>query len=101
MIDWILFWKICAYALPVLVILLAAINLITNSTKSNNTMAKRIYRLKSDRKIAGVCGGIANYFDIDPVIIRLAWLMAVFCFGGGVLAYIIAVIVIPSEDSAR
>lgn len=63
-------------------------------------MAKRIFRAKNDRKIAGVCAGIAAYFDIDPVIVRLGWLMAVFCFGGGVLAYIIAAIVIPSDTSA-
>lgn len=74
---------------------------VINHLSKTNTMAKRIYRLKSERKIAGVCAGIAAYFDIDPVIVRLGWLMAVFCFGGGVLAYIIATIVIPGETSAR
>ena len=47
--------------------------------------------------VGGVCGGIANYFDIDPTIVRLAWLIAVFCWGGGILAYLIALIVIPME----
>ena len=58
-------------------------------------MAKRLYRSRTDRKIAGVCGGIAEYFDIDPVIIRVLWLVAVCCAGSGLLAYIIALIVIP------
>ena len=58
-------------------------------------MAKKLYRSRIDRKIAGVCGGIAEYFDIDPVIIRVLWLVAVCCAGGGILAYIIALLVIP------
>ena len=47
--------------------------------------------------ILGVCSGIADYFDIDPTIIRLLWLVAVFCAGGGILAYLIAAIVIPED----
>ena len=60
-------------------------------------MAKRLYRIKEDKMIAGVCSGLAEYFDIDPTIVRLAWLVAVFCAGGGLIAYIIAYIVIPKE----
>ena len=48
-----------------------------------------------DKKICGVCGGIAEYFDIGPTIIRLAWLLLVLCAGTGLLAYIIAAIVMP------
>lgn len=48
-----------------------------------------------DRKLCGVCGGIADYFNIDPVIVRLIWLVFVLCFGTGILAYIIAAIVMP------
>lgn len=47
--------------------------------------------------IGGVCNGIADYFEIDPTIVRLAWLIAVFAAGGGLLAYLIALIVIPSD----
>ena len=47
--------------------------------------------------LCGVCAGLADYFDIDPTIVRLGWLVSIFCFGGGVLAYIIAAIVIPNE----
>ncbi len=57
-------------------------------------MAKRIHR-SQDKKIGGVCGGIAEYFNIDPTIIRLLWVILAFAFGTGVLAYIICWIVIP------
>lgn len=54
-------------------------------------------RLKKsyDRKLCGVCGGIAEYFNIDPTIVRLLWLLLVLCAGTGVLAYIIAALVMP------
>lgn len=59
---------------------------------------KRLYRSKRDCQICGVCGGIAEYFDLDPTLVRLA--LIVFCAAGGsgVIAYIIAAIVIPEED---
>jgi phage shock protein C len=60
-------------------------------------MSKKLYRSRNGRKISGVCAGLADYFDIDPTIVRLGWLIAVFCFGGGLVAYIIAALVIPNE----
>jgi len=48
-----------------------------------------------DRKLCGVCGGIAEYLNIDPTIVRLIWLLLVLCAGTGVLAYIIAAIIMP------
>lgn len=62
-------------------------------------MTKKLYKTKSDRKIAGVCGGIAEYFDIDPTIVRLGWVIAIFCAGGGILAYLIALIIIPEKPN--
>ena len=59
---------------------------------------KRLTRSKTDKKIAGVAGGIANYFEIDPVLVRL--IFALTCIPGGfpgLLAYIIAWIVMPQE----
>lgn len=50
---------------------------------------------KYDRKLCGVCGGIAEYLNIDPTIVRLIWLLLVLCAGTGVLAYIIAAIIMP------
>ena len=60
-------------------------------------MTKELYRSKKNRKIAGVCGGIAEYLDIDPIIIRLITLILVLSAGGGLIAYIIAWIVVPEE----
>lgn len=60
-------------------------------------MYKKLYRSRNERMIAGVCGGIANYFSIDPTLIRLLWIFLAFIAGGGILAYIIAWIVIPEE----
>lgn len=58
-------------------------------------MKERLYRSKEDRMIAGVCGGLAEYFNMDPTIVRLLWIAAGFTFGCGVIAYLIAVLIIP------
>lgn len=60
-------------------------------------MKKRLYKSKTDKKLSGVCSGIAEYFDIDPTIVRLIWVAAIFCGGGGVIAYIVAMLVIPAK----
>ncbi|WP_407355697.1 PspC domain-containing protein [Methanolobus sp. WCC5] len=60
-------------------------------------MDKRLRRSRSDRMIAGVCGGLGKYLDVDPVIIRLLWAVAIFIYGTGLLAYIIAWVIIPEE----
>ncbi|MBU1356916.1 MAG: PspC domain-containing protein [Candidatus Edwardsbacteria bacterium] len=59
-------------------------------------MAKRIYRSTKDRMLGGVCGGIGEYFDVDPTIIRLI-AVVVALSGAGILAYIIAWIIIPDQ----
>lgn len=48
-----------------------------------------------DKKLFGVCGGIAEYFDMDPTVVRIIWLLAVLCAGTGVLAYLIAALLMP------
>ena len=60
-------------------------------------MEKKIYRSSSNRKIAGVCGGIAEYFDIDPTLVRLLWVIASWIGGSGLLAYIIACVIMPER----
>ncbi|MBE3592760.1 MAG: PspC domain-containing protein [Thermoanaerobacter sp.] len=60
-------------------------------------MQKRLYRSKENRMFGGVCGGIAEYFNIDPTIVRLVWAFAAVAWGSGILAYIIAWIVIPER----
>ena len=61
--------------------------------------SKRLYRSRRERLVCGVCGGVAEYFNIDPTIVRLAVLLFVFCAGSGVLAYIIAAIVMPDDPN--
>lgn len=58
---------------------------------------KRIYRSRQDRMVCGVCGGIAEYFDLDPSLVRLGWIIFSAMGGNGFIAYIIAAIVIPSR----
>jgi phage shock protein C len=57
---------------------------------------KRLYRSQKDRIIAGVCGGLGEYFDVDPNIIRIIWLL-VGLTGTGIIAYILAWVIIPEE----
>ncbi|CBK74894.1 Putative stress-responsive transcriptional regulator [Butyrivibrio fibrisolvens 16/4] len=59
-------------------------------------MAKKLYKSR-DKKICGVCGGVADYFDIDPTIVRLIWVAFVLGAGSGILAYIIAAIIMDDE----
>ena len=56
-------------------------------------MKKRLYKSSTDKKVCGVCGGIANYFDVDPTVIRLIWVIFTLVGGSGLIAYIIAAII--------
>lgn len=58
---------------------------------------KRLYRSSTDCKLAGVCGGIGEYFNIDSTLIRLGWIVFSAMGGAGLLAYIIAAIVMPKQ----
>ncbi len=60
-------------------------------------MEKKLYRSRESRVIGGVCGGIGEYFEIDPVIVRLVFLILFFVFGVGLITYIIAWIIIPDK----
>ena len=59
-------------------------------------MNKKLYKANTNKMLEGVCGGIAEYFGIDPTIVRLAWVVFCALGGSGILAYIIAAIIIPS-----
>ena len=59
-------------------------------------MEKRLVKSK-DKKIFGVCGGVGNYFDIDPTVIRIGFLVAFLFFGTGLLLYIVLAVAMPSE----
>lgn len=58
-------------------------------------MVKKLYRSTENRRIAGVCGGIGEYFDIDPTLVRLIAVALVLAGGSGVLGYILAWIIVP------
>ena len=60
-------------------------------------MEKRLYKSRTNKKVAGVCGGIGEYFDIDPTLVRLGFVALSFMAGGGLLVYIIAAIIIPDK----
>ena len=60
-------------------------------------MEKRLYKSNTDKKIDGVCAGFANNFNIDPTLIRLAWVIFTLAGGCGLIAYIIAAIIMPRE----
>lgn len=65
-----------------------------------NTMENKIYRSRTDKMFCGVCGGLAKYFECDSTIIRLAAALLGLCYGCGLLAYILAAIIIPKEPIA-
>ena len=58
-------------------------------------MDKRLYKSNENRMIDGVCGGIAEYINMDPTIVRLGWVLFCTLGGSGIIAYIIAAIIIP------
>ncbi|MCR4810335.1 MAG: PspC domain-containing protein [Prevotella sp.] len=60
---------------------------------------KRYYLSVTDKKIAGVCGGIAEYFNIDSLLVRVAFLLFIFSFGGGLLAYIVLWLCAPKKNA--
>lgn len=60
-------------------------------------MRKKLYRVRRGKIIAGVCGGIAKYFDIDPKIVRLLCLALIAAYGSGLLIYIVFAIFVPKE----
>lgn len=60
-------------------------------------MEKKLFKSNTDKKLCGVCGGIAEYFGIDSTIIRLILVLAVLFVGSGVLAYIVAALVMPDK----
>ena len=60
-------------------------------------MEKRLYRSEKNQMLCGVCGGIAEYFDTDPTVIRLAWVLFTLLGGSGIVAYIIAAIIMSDD----
>ncbi len=67
------------------------------SSSSNHTTHGRIHKSAGNKKIAGVCGGIAEWLGVDPTIIRIAWALLACGWGTGILLYFICAFVLPEE----
>jgi phage shock protein C len=63
-------------------------------------MQKKLHRSRTEKMIAGVCGGLAEYFNVDPTLVRVLWILMVLLAGTGVLLYIILWIVMPLDVPA-
>ena len=66
-----------------------------------NKKKKRLYRIEDDAKLFGVCGGIAEYFDVDPTLVRVIWIVFSLAYGSGILAYLICALCMPKESEIR
>ena len=82
--------KYTNHAIPISVIIMA-----------NNKKKKRLYRIEDGSKIFGVCGGIAEYFDVDPTLVRVIWIIFSLVYGCGILAYLICALCMPKESEVR
>lgn len=60
---------------------------------------KRLTKSKTEKKIFGVCGGIAEYLDVDPTVVRLIWAGSVIVFGVGVIGYLAAALILPEDKN--
>lgn len=69
--------------------------------KGKKNPSRQLYRSEANRVIGGVCGGIGEYFDIDPIFIRLIFLFLFFYSGSGLLIYMILWLVLPSEHATK
>jgi phage shock protein C len=73
----------------------------TKRKRTSRAKVKKMYRSGKNKVVGGVCGGIGEYLDVDPTIIRLFWILAFFVGGVGFLAYILAWLVIPKNPRHR
>jgi phage shock protein C len=77
----------------------------TSGQASSPVRSRRLYRSRQDRIVAGVCGGLGHYFNVEPVLVRIGFVALTFAGGAGILVYLLAAILIPQatpeEDFAR
>ena len=59
---------------------------------------KKLYKAERNKKICGVCGGIGEYLNVDPTVIRLLWVISFFFFGTGLFVYIICAFIMPNRS---
>lgn len=75
--------------------------IIIDSKEEKTTRTSKLYRSETNKVLGGVCGGLGNYFNIDPTIIRIVFIAITLLGGSGVLVYIILWLVIPSQSSSK
>lgn len=95
-----LFWILIIIVFNILgaaAYLIIARTMKKSAIKNIKFKGKKLYRSRGNRIIAGVCGGIGEFFNIDPTIIRLLWVLFMFMGGSGIIAYIICWIIIPEK----
>jgi phage shock protein C len=101
---WAIFGFLFAIAIPI-VIIVVVVALILNhrdnlaKSASPTGAGRKLYKSESDKMLAGVCGGIAEYFNIDSTLVRIGLVFFTFCGGSGILLYIIAAIAMPHRPS--
>jgi len=59
---------------------------------------KRLYKIEQGRMVCGVCGGFAEYLNLDPSLVRILWVLLTFAGGSGIVAYIIAAVILPDKS---
>jgi phage shock protein PspC (stress-responsive transcriptional regulator) len=72
-----------------------------SEVSEERTGLKRLHRSNTDRKLAGVCGGVAEYLGMDPTVVRVVWVVAAFFGGLGAFAYLAAVLIVPKRTTDR
>ncbi len=71
---------------------------LPSETKQLEMSNKKLYRSRTDKKLCGVCGGLGEYFEVDPTLIRLLWVVFTCMGGAGLLAYIICAVIMPQQN---
>jgi len=64
-------------------------------------MSKKLYKIEEGRKIFGVCGGLAEYLNVDVVIVRIVWAILALCWGMGLILYLVCAFVLPNKSEVQ
>lgn len=69
--------------------------------KENTSKKKQLYRSEKDSKLFGVCGGFAEYFNIDSTLVRVIWIICSLIWGIGLIAYLLCALIMPKESEIK
>jgi len=97
---WAIFSFLFAIAVPIVIIIVVIALILNHRDKqqaagSPTATGRKLYKSETDKMLTGVCGGIAEYFNIDSTLVRIGLVFFTFCGGSGILLYIIAAIAMP------